>query len=1096
MAEERKEDRLSDEALESLVAMCAERLEREGPAALDDVCRQHPQHAEVIRRRIKSLGQLCQPAEAHPQRVGPYQILEVLGEGGMGTVFLAEQKEPVRRRVALKLIKLGMDSKGVLARFDAERQALSMMEHSAIARVYDAGTSERGQPYFAMEYVKGVPITDYCDQNKLTINARIALFRQVCSGVQHAHLKGVMHRDLKPGNVLVTVQDGKPAPKIIDFGLAKAVDHRLVQATLHTERGMILGTPEYMSPEQAGLSGLDVDTRTDVYSLGVLLYQLLTGSLPFALQELRQAGYLEMQRVIRESDPPKPSTRVTTLGEASGAAAQRRGIGSSELQRALRGELDWIVMKALEKDRTRRYETPLEFAADLERHLLHEPVLAGPPSASYRIAKFAQRYRLQVVAAGCVLIAMLAAIAGISWFAFDARQQAEAADRERSEARRQEGIASANAAEAKAFAEQLQAKVHDYDLLSGTVLVRQLVSSEGSLWPALPEQVKPMQQWIQRCDAMLAKRESVDAALRQLRAEAQPVDAAGLAPLAAGQPRAEEWARLCRRLMTLQRAAAVRSGTARFQLPALPAETATLVALALNELAWQRVAPSSSERTVEGEHDLGLVYAQAALVRVDAGDASARRIDVLDTLAWALFANGRDDDARARSAEALAAAPPADMESLKASQHQLHKAIADAEKPLRQQELQVAALAAELGASPPLAFEREAHRFLFGALAGIALLLDDLEQDWRPSVARRLQWALHVEDLTLHHPRARVTWAAAAEAIAKADGITASARYRQGPRALSPQLGLVPIGMNPKTKLWEFYDLRSAWDPASGIEAAAAFEIPQHDPVTGNIVVGDATGIVFVLLPGGTFTMGAQKLDPTAPNFDAEAEENSPLNDVTLAPFFLARHELTQGQWLRMADGRNPSYFFAGKLIEGDGVMVLSNPVEQVSWTDGVGLLQSWSMQLPTEAQWEFACRAGTTTTWWSGDGAASLAGKANVLDAKAVSFQPDWVPGEAFDDCFVSMAPVGSYAANGFGLYDMHGNVGEWCRDQQCSYSAPPDPVDGGRSQADAVDQHCYRGGSFRERAGRASSARRNCLNPSTRYWAIGLRAARSLAQ
>ncbi|MDH4197911.1 MAG: serine/threonine protein kinase, partial [Candidatus Aminicenantes bacterium] len=285
---------------------------------------------------------------------GRYRLIERLGEGGMGTVFLAEQTSPVQRSVAVKIIKLGMDTKEVVARFESERQALAVMNHPHIARVFDGGATERGRPYFVMELVRGVPITDYCDKHRLSTRERLELMIPVCQAVQHAHQKGVIHRDLKPSNILVTIQDGRPVPKIIDFGIAKATDHRLTQRTLFTEQGKLIGTPEYMSPEQAEMSGLDVDTRTDVYSLGVMLYELLTGALPFDRKTLRSAGYGEIQRIIRETDPPRASTRFSGLGEAKTAVADRRRTDPPSLSKQLRGDLDWIILKAMEKDRTRR----------------------------------------------------------------------------------------------------------------------------------------------------------------------------------------------------------------------------------------------------------------------------------------------------------------------------------------------------------------------------------------------------------------------------------------------------------------------------------------------------------------------------------------------------------------------------------------------------------------------------------------------------------------------------------------------------------------------------------------------------------------------
>jgi len=339
--------------------------------------------------------------------IGPYRLLQKIGEGGMGEVWLAEQTEPVHRKVALKLIKAGMDTKQVIVRFEAERQALALMDHPAIAKVYEAGETPRGLPYFAMEYVAGEPITAYCDRHRLGMPERLALFGLVCDGIQHAHQKGVIHRDLKPSNVLVAIQDGNPVPKIIDFGVAKATAQRLTEKTMFTELGVLIGTPEYMSPEQAEMTGLDVDTRTDVYALGVMLYELLTGALPFESKELRQAGYDEIRRRIREVDPPRPSTRVSTLGEKATDAARNRRTEPRQLAGRLRGDLDWIVMKALEKDRTRRYGSPSELAADLGRHLHHEPVLAGPPSAAYRAKKFVRRHRFGVAVATLAVLALM-----------------------------------------------------------------------------------------------------------------------------------------------------------------------------------------------------------------------------------------------------------------------------------------------------------------------------------------------------------------------------------------------------------------------------------------------------------------------------------------------------------------------------------------------------------------------------------------------------------------------------------------------------------------------------------------------------------------
>jgi serine/threonine protein kinase/tetratricopeptide (TPR) repeat protein len=341
---------------------------------------------------------------------GRYTLVDVLGEGGMGTVYRAEQTQPVKRQVALKLIKVGMDSRAVLARFDAERQALALMDHPNIARVFDGGTTEANQPFFVMELVQGAPITAYCDQKRLTVRARLELFLAVCQAVQHAHQKGIIHRDLKPSNVLVAEVDGRPMPKVIDFGVAKATEFDLTDLSLR-DTGAIVGTPTYMSPEQADPSSMDIDTRTDVYALGVILYEMLVGSPPLDAKEFKRGALLEMLRMVREVDPPKPSTKVSTA-ETLPRIAANRDIEPEHLKRTLRGDLDWIVMKALEKDRRRRYETANGLASDVMRHLAHEPVVAAPPSRTYRMRKFVRKHRGAVIAASLVLLSLLAGIAG------------------------------------------------------------------------------------------------------------------------------------------------------------------------------------------------------------------------------------------------------------------------------------------------------------------------------------------------------------------------------------------------------------------------------------------------------------------------------------------------------------------------------------------------------------------------------------------------------------------------------------------------------------------------------------------------------------
>ncbi len=473
---------------------------------LESLLHLHAEARDVLKEPAPGAG------EKPGDRIGHFKLLQKIGEGGFGTVWMAEQEQPVRRKVALKVLKPGMDTALVIGRFEAERQALALMDHPYIAKVFDGGATAQGRPYFVMELVKGIPIHRYCDEAGMSTSERLSLFVAVCQAVQHAHQKGIIHRDLKPSNVLVTLHDGHPVPKVIDFGIAKAIQGQLTDRTVFTEFRQMLGTPEYMAPEQAALSGLDVDTRADIYSLGVLLYELLTGTRPFELKTMLQAGYDAMLQTIKEVDPPKPSTRVSTLGEQITAIARQRRVHPRSLGSLMRGDLDWIVMKALEKERSRRYDTASALAEDVLRHLRHDPVLASPPSVAYRLRKYVRRHRVGV-AAGTAIAASLAVGALLSGLGYlEAKEQSElarAAERRAGEEKtaallardaeqEQRRLAERRSAEAQRAAAKAKSVV---DLLTSTLASSNPHENKGRNYPvrlvladferALQAQAKP-----------------------------------------------------------------------------------------------------------------------------------------------------------------------------------------------------------------------------------------------------------------------------------------------------------------------------------------------------------------------------------------------------------------------------------------------------------------------------------------------------------------------------------------------------------------------------------------------------------------------------
>src|SRR5580704_13392342 len=1043
---------------------------------------------------------------------GRYKLVEEIGEGGMGTVWVAEQTQPVRRRVAIKLIKLGMDSRIVLSRFEVERQALALMDHPNIAKVLDGGVTQQGCPFFVMEYVKGVPITDYCDDARVTVEGRLRLFVHVCHAVQHAHQKGIIHRDLKPSNILVCLYDGQPIPKVIDFGLAKAMHQPLTDKTVYTAHGFMVGTPLYMSPEQAEFNNLDVDTRTDIYSLGVILYELLTGTTPLDRQRFKEAAWHEMVQLIKEEEPKKPSTRLSGSGALPTVAAHR-GLEPAQLTRIVRGDLDWIVMKSLEKERSRRYETANGLARDLERHLADEVVEARPPSAGYRVRKFVRRNRGSVIAVSLIVLALMFGIAGTAW-GYIRTLQAQKAEAIRAEGERlaqldaeaQKVKAEAAAAAERAANERAQQIEQKRQAEYAANLVDELIKAEMGEVPGIVHEIGKIRLWtnplLRQEDASAPERS--DKKLR-LSLALLPVDQSKIDELRDGLLRVSprEFVVVRDALLTHKNHVLEWLWNAALD-PGLEAQMRFQAACALATYApddrrWNRLDTFVAGRLVTLEASALVAWRDALR------PAKGQLIDPLT----AIFHDTNQDSLSRRFAtetltDYLSGRPDA-LFNLLADSHRFqfvvvfNKLVSYKDRTIALAHDELARHPSEKATDPEK--EALAKRQANAALALIRL--GTLEPIWpllrhTPDPTTR---SFIIDRVANYGVDPEVLWqrlTIESDASAKAALILSLGHYPKDAFAqkefASKRLMMVDI-------------YRDDADP--GVHGASAWLL-QHwnsqDEInacdqrlsTGKIENGRRwylthLGHTMTVITGPVeFLMGS----PPSSQWERNGEAQ---HRVTIKhSFAIGTTEITREQYNQQDqlhhlydDGlRNPTNYMAWyhavkycrwlsereKIPESEMCYPSADKIGP-GMTLPENYLERTGYRLPTEAEWEYACRSGSTTIRFFGTSMELLPKYAWYIKN---SNEQVW--------------PVGKLMPNDFGLFDVYGNVLEWCQDAFVEDYTKPAEEKALNRTVNASDERVLRGGSFTHIGPVTRSADRSGIPPDNKTVRSGFRIARTI--